>query len=213
MGEGRGIGSIACSPIPSSRLEGWHKGPTDNYYDREYRKLLGAPLPRSAERGASPSRHIDEDSSAVDPKKMTSAAFDSPRDSGVSTRGCGSSAGSVSRSPREGSMTERDRKHRDAEDRIAGASLEATLGEADALALADADGGVALAIGAVGRKTGGSHRGDTTTESGWEDGRRRSPICEAAQLMSALVKQRVRTLAFCRTRKLTELTLRYGRQV
>lgn len=47
----------------------------------------------------------------------------------------------------------------------------------------------------------------------WEDGRRRSPICETAQILTALVKQRVKTLAFCRTRKLTELTLRYGHQV
>ncbi|CAN0214514.1 unnamed protein product, partial [Hapterophycus canaliculatus] len=46
----------------------------------------------------------------------------------------------------------------------------------------------------------------------WEDGRRRSPICETAQILTALVKQRVKTLAFCRTRKLTELTLRYGHQ-
>ncbi|KAG5192905.1 P-loop containing nucleoside triphosphate hydrolase protein, partial [Tribonema minus] len=39
--------------------------------------------------------------------------------------------------------------------------------------------------------------------------RRRSSIVETARVLSALVKQHVRTLAFCRTRKLTELVLKY----
>lgn len=61
----------------------------------------------------------------------------------------------------------------------------------------------------------GEGEGEGEGEDGgeWEDGRRRSPICETAQILAALVKQRVKTLAFCRTRKLTELTLRYGHQV
>ncbi|CAM9143408.1 unnamed protein product [Choristocarpus tenellus] len=42
----------------------------------------------------------------------------------------------------------------------------------------------------------------------WEE-KRRSPIVETAQVLAAVVKQRVRTIAFCRTRKLTELALRY----
>ncbi|CAM9165634.1 unnamed protein product [Ectocarpus sp. 6 AP-2014] len=62
----------------------------------------------------------------------------------------------------------------------------------------------------------GEEEGEGGGEGGgrgeWADGRRRSPICETAQILAALVKQRVKTLAFCRTRKLTELTLRYGHQ-
>lgn len=64
------------------------------------------------------------------------------------------------------------------------------------------------AAGSKGEGEGGGEGGGE-----WEDGRRRSPICETAQILAALVKQRVKTLAFCRTRKLTELTLRYGHQV
>jgi DEAD/DEAH box helicase domain-containing protein len=37
--------------------------------------------------------------------------------------------------------------------------------------------------------------------------RRKSPIVETAMLFSALVKQRIRTISFCRTRKLTEMVL------
>ncbi|CAM9206801.1 unnamed protein product, partial [Laminaria digitata] len=88
----------------------------------------------------------------------------------------------------------------------------ATLAEAGA-----GDGAVGGVTATGPTKEGGSAGGEDLEgqgedEPGWEDGRRRSPICETAQILAALVKQRVRTLAFCRTRKLTELTLRYGLQ-
>ena len=44
------------------------------------------------------------------------------------------------------------------------------------------------------------------------DDRPRSAIVETAMLFAALVKQRVRTLCFCRVRKLVELVLRYSLQ-
>lgn len=71
--------------------------------------------------------------------------------------------------------------------------------------------GVAGREGEVGGADGEGGGGGDAGE--WEEGRRRSPICETAQILAALVKQRVKTLAFCRTRKLTELTLRYGHEV
>jgi ATP-dependent helicase YprA (DUF1998 family) len=43
--------------------------------------------------------------------------------------------------------------------------------------------------------------------------RRRSTIVETAMIFSALVKQRIRTLAFCKVRKLVEMVLRYTLQV
>eukprot|EP00939_MAST-03C_sp_MAST-3C-sp1_P004383 g4383.t1 len=43
--------------------------------------------------------------------------------------------------------------------------------------------------------------------------RRRSPIFEMAKLLAALVRAKVRTLAFCGTRKLTELVLKYTKDI
>jgi len=42
--------------------------------------------------------------------------------------------------------------------------------------------------------------------------RRRSAIVETAMLFTALIKQRIRTLAFCKVRKLVEMVLRYSLQ-
>ena len=61
-----GAGGGRASGInPLRGLDGWRKGPTDNFYNKEYIKLLGAELPRQRSSGrttASP------EGGAVDPK-------------------------------------------------------------------------------------------------------------------------------------------------
>ncbi len=73
-------------------------------------------------------------------------------------------------------------------------------------------GGVSTAVildAAVSEDVGSFSCTTTAEESGESEEfvRRTSPILETAMLFSALVKQGIRTLAFCRTRKLTELVL------
>jgi hypothetical protein len=60
------------------------------------------------------------------------------------------------------------------------------------------------------RSTNKSGRTATASDSSEDEQRRRSSIVETARVFAALVKQHVRTLAFCRTRKLTELVLKYS---
>ncbi len=73
-------------------------------------------------------------------------------------------------------------------------------------------GGVSIAnvkLGATEEDTTVSYLKNTAKENGESDefARRTSPVLEISMIFSALVKQRIRTLAFCRTRKLTELVL------
>ena len=50
---------------------------------------------------------------------------------------------------------------------------------------------------------------DSTGELQQYQSRRSSSIVDTSHLLSFFVKKRIRTLAFCRTRKLTELVLKY----
>lgn len=268
-------GGAGCSPIPLPRLEGWRRGPTDNYYDREYRKLMGAPLPRPVEQLASPSAVLAAETASTPQKSISSGTSPAKGtrgsrqldDAGETQQltSCDAGSNGDSISPRKVATGnaissqhpgpcetngEEQQDERQSDQGMPGDKLPDTgvvssgrscpvpastvqcstadgesvdvvnagpigVEHTEALALADADGGTALASAAVATagatKVGGDGRG--AKESGWEDGRRRSPICETSQILAALVKQRVKTLAFCRTRKLTELTLRYGRLV
>lgn len=204
--------------ISTPRLQRWRKGPTDNHYNREYIKLMGAELPRPLRRaaregadgdsvGCSSSFHGGAPAEAREP----AVVGESPTGdvAAVTLQAVGVGGGYVATSA------------------AAAASLEGSIMDdaAEATALAQAGDPnstgermrVEPAMSGVseGKVSGSGGGGGDGVEDGprWEDGKRRSPICETANVLTALVKQRVRTLAFCRTRKLTELTLRYGRQV
>lgn len=262
-----GAGGRCLSGITSLRgLDAWRKGPTDNFYNKEYMKLMGAELPGrlsgkaavSPEGGAvnakTPRRAAPMASSAV---KETSEAGaedggtgstrhrpvdsgDLPRlglgDDGTggnserapatarvtkrATRGSGSpgaSVESVGVGARGGYVEDLQTEALNSNPVALEAGMKGVVGVA-ALEGAEARGGACVATAAEPTKEdglAGEGEGERQEkdEPGWEDGRRRSPICETAQILAGLVKQRIRTLAFCGTRKLTELTLRYGLQV
>lgn len=252
-------------------LDGWRKGPTDNFYNKEYIKLMGAELPRQRSSGRT---KATPEGAAVDSKtppplaaRMARSADKEGSEAGAEDGGSGiptrhqpvDNGGVPSLEPGGGEPTRKSERRAPATSMLAkhattrgssdagldgvgvGASsgsltdVQAQQANSNAIALvassmkgttemaalerAEAGGGGAGGISVTGpTKEGRSAGGEDSEmqgedEPGWEDGRRRSPICETAQLLAALVKQRVRTLAFCRTRKLTELTLRYGLQV
>ena len=261
-----GAGGGCASVITSLRgLDGWRKGPTDNLYNKEYMKLMGAELPRrsSARPGSSEGGAIVA-KTPPPVATLTSSADKDISEAGAEDGGNGSTrhrpvdsgnaphlepAGDEPASESERTpMAARLTKHatRGSPDTCfesvgVGASsvymggsqaeelnsnavaVEASgmkgMMEVAALEGAEAgEGGAGGVTSTAATKEGSSARGEDLErqgkdEPGWEDGRRRSPICETANILSALVKQRVKTLAFCRTRKLTELTLRYGLQV
>ena len=260
--EDGGAGDGCSSGIAALRgLDAWRKGPTDNFYNKEYMKLMGAELPgrSSARTAGSPeggtvvakTPHATPTVSSVE-KETSEGAEDggtafarhgpvnsgdlprlglggdetgsdaerapaTPRSTMRATRGNpganfeGVGVGRISRHVRDSQAEELESNAVAQEADMKGVMELAALEGAEARWSA----GVITATerkegGSAGEGEGGRQGKD---EPGWEDGRRRSPICETAQILAGLVKQRVRTLAFCRTRKLTELTLRYGIQV
>lgn len=335
---GAGRVPVPLTPLSVPRLEGWRKGPKDNYYDREYKKLMDAVLPRPPVRSSftvrsggsghrkqhdgdcSDSNDVTGRSNGHDDTVGQTISFQNGVDSATGggvrqagdaasiprQRGCnlqlgvgepeaaaasvaevclgetatvsgveqngknGANTSANTSSPRPpaisvtlrqvggeyrgggggGRRRKGNGKGYNATKATPQSAAEASLDgsimgdTAEAAALAQATGGPTVArAGSPARQTVGSaesgEQEDASAEdtegigrggnngdgvggvgivvegegSGWEDGRRRSPLCETANLLTALVKQRVKTLAFCRTRKLTELTLRYGRQV
>lgn len=232
-------------------MEGWRKGPTDNFYNKEYIKLMGAELQRPSS-GEAASAELantanESTSSTARLRKRTHRveafkglhAHDGngePRgEAGDPTENISEKTVKMARSPK--GATRSNDTIMTLESVVVGASsgngpdvqpaghtsnaagLDIGMDDVlEAVALAAAENNGAEGISApttVGKdcvpEEGGVEEQEKTSE--WEDGRRRSPICETAQIMAALVKQRVKTLAFCHTRKLTELTLRYGHQV
>eukprot|EP00752_Nemacystus_decipiens_P007203 g6448.t1 len=308
-GTGRAQSSASRGSLSLGDMETWRKGPTDNFYNKEYRKLMGAELPRPSGTASPPSSscsssvgktlavgssgaatstspspspkqamdvagtpvgdstvdgdgHSTSVAAAATPSSSSlSPAARTPEQSATrnSTAGKGAApAEGVAAEPAPSSTTEGDSDALVAKggggrgfSREAAALLEAGIvGAATALTYADGsktagngsstdsgepngntsdeaaasaraakEGAVVAGFGGSGKGKGkgkgeGEGGGNGEGEDGdeWEDCRRRSPICETAEILAALVKQRVKTLAFCRTRKLTELTLRYGHQ-
>ena len=219
------LGSGAASPCPSlDGIQRWRKGPTDNFYNREYMKLMGAELPRpGAQAAASTFGEVE----AGESDGAGAGRAGRGRRSRENAHDCVSEgSGSLSTPPRGrgalitleevvqrwGDEKRRSRVGRRASSAaaISQAGSEEAIEAAALAGLGASNAGEGAGAGAAASTAAVTKEGG---DVGWEDARRRSPICETAQILTALVKQRVRTLAFCRTRKLTELTLRYGRQV
>lgn len=222
-------------------IEAWRTGPTDNFYNREYMKLMGAELPRrgsdSMAEGVGQVACVKANRKAAggscDPKKGSSTSLPTSCCSDEVGGGALITLEEVVQSwgggkGRRGALNVGERCRPGATQSLAvsesGLSEEAVetaalvgVGMSRAAATVAAGGKISAAVASEGLDGDGRAvtLGLAGQEAGaeWKDGRRRSPICETAQILAALVKQRVRTLAFCHTRKLTELTLRYGRQV
>lgn len=241
-GSGSAGGGGAEAPSLSG-LDGWRKGPSDNFYNKEYLKLMGAALPRPSSQpsssSSSPSVRGTGASASGVPAKEGGVEDSGDEESNGGDCGGGGRGAATGKAAVAAAAKERTRgtKKRGRGEQRAGAAGEAST-ESAALLEAGIVGDTAAVAAVVGDSSNGGSGGDAGTpgskrrtpgseaaggegegggEGGggaeWEDGRRRSPICETAQILAALVKQRVKTLAFCRTRKLTELTLRYGHQV
>lgn len=239
------VSDVASLGLSLRGIEAWRTEPTDNFYNREYMKLMGTELPRrdsdppavlpdSVAEGVGQLAHVRSiQKSGSDPIKSSSTSMSMP----MSMPCCSDKVGGGPLITLEGvvqgwgggkgeggGLNVVERRRPVATQSVAvselGLSEEvveegalAGVGVSRAAAVVAADGkivneeldgdGGGVALGLVGHEAGVEQK----------DRRRRSPICETAQILAALVKQRVRTLAFCHTRKLTELTLRYGRQV
>lgn len=273
-----GMGTVSCaskslkvvartdgeSIIYEPRLEGWRNGPTDNYYNREYMKLMGAELRRplrsaAGERADGDSVRYSRSFHVGAPAKVGGPAVvgeSATRD--ASSEACGTPLPPPTAAGETPVRVERQQQRGDVRRGMpplpsppsgqvttvtlqsvgnGGGCVTASAAAATFLKGSMVDDATEVTVLAqpkdptrTGERThvepamsrvleGKDREGDGSSNDavedgpGWEDGKRRSPICETADILTALVKQHVRTLAFCRTRKLTELTLRYGRQV
>lgn len=231
-------GVVSCVSSLSG-IEAWRTGPMDNFYNREYMKLMGVELPG---RGSVPPAVLpDSVAEGVGQiacvKAIEKGSSDPMKASLTSTSCCSDKVGDGPLVALEGmvqswgggkgrggrlNVLERRRPVATRSLAVSESGLSEEAVEAAALegvGMSRADAAVAADGKIMNEGLDGDGRDEDLGLGGqeagaeWEDGRRRSPICETAQILAALVKQRVRTLAFCHTRKLTELTLRYGRQV
>ncbi|CAM9481571.1 unnamed protein product [Discosporangium mesarthrocarpum] len=213
VGLGEGQNSVG-SELTIAALTRWGVGPTDNYYNKEYRRLMGTDLPKPVSAGLHDKRsglsRLGREAEVAVREREAGTGASGERLGAIHVAGAGVRVETQHLWGESGAYKKQGKPGKGLEKAGVGSSTrEVSCGTQGSSASATAGG----------EETNGEdlgievHGGEEGVEGGSEAVvKRRSAIVETAQLLAALVKQHVRTIAFCRTRKLTELTLRYSLQ-